>query len=174
LLRGGTRGSYNAVLTRNANNQYVLSYEDANDVVNTLPPANSLDALSSAMRNSGDFSQSAIDAVRAQAALMPAVVFDKTGTTDSILGTISTSATNFYVSPTAANYNVVKDIYVLLGIREYEFAGDPLFKIIRETYERLLVSLNEPLARKVFNDTRTQHTTPALSQVQINALTVQR
>ncbi|MDR1113793.1 MAG: hypothetical protein LBL50_01730 [Candidatus Margulisbacteria bacterium] len=76
LLRGGTRGSYNAVLTRNTNNQYILSYEDANDVVNTLPPANSLEALSSAMRNSGDFSQSAIDAVREQAALIPAVVFD--------------------------------------------------------------------------------------------------
>jgi hypothetical protein len=74
LLRKDNRISYNAILTRNPQHgHYTLSYGgiETNDEIRMIT-GDSLDALSSAMRNGAnraDFAQLSIDTVRTQAAL---------------------------------------------------------------------------------------------------------
>jgi hypothetical protein len=66
-------GNYNAVLTRNPQNeQYELSYEGVGHITKKITAA-SLPALSSAMSSSGDFSATAFNTVRDNAALIPTV-----------------------------------------------------------------------------------------------------
>jgi hypothetical protein len=64
--------SYNSVLTRDSKNQFILNYKNSKLGDKTLS-ASSLEILLVAMRNSGDFVPAAIDTVRAQAALIPAL-----------------------------------------------------------------------------------------------------
>jgi hypothetical protein len=150
LLRGGTRGSYNAVLTRNANNQYILSYEDANDVVNTFPPANSLNALSSAMRNSGDFSQSAIDTVRAQAALIPAVKLPP-----KELEAIKDILTLFYLNPNTGTYNAVRDVHKIYSrLSVFSARDNAAYTNVNDSYVNAVGLLNLELGRKMVLDVR--------------------
>jgi hypothetical protein len=98
-----------AVLTRDDQNHYVLSYEgyfNGTKSTKTLPPANSLDALSSVMSESGDFVQDDIRQVRAQAALIPAVRLNR-----GALDEIKVILTNFYTSPNADTYNVLCETF---------------------------------------------------------------
>jgi hypothetical protein len=90
------KGSYNTVLTRNAQNQYILSYErpSVENDDKTLT-ARTLEALSSAMSRSGDFTPSAVEIVRTQAALIPAV-----NITASELNRVKQLITSFYLNPT--------------------------------------------------------------------------
>jgi len=89
--------SYGSVLTHNPQNgEYILSYErpSIQNSRKTLS-ASSLEALSSAMsRNSAEFNQNGINTVRAQAALIPAVVFP-TAVRDDLINLI----TSFYLNP---------------------------------------------------------------------------
>jgi hypothetical protein len=160
--------SWSASLTRDTQTgNYTITYGGyfTNDVIRTLS-APSLEALLTEMRNNTDkypFNQISIDQVRAQAALIPAVVFAQTGTTASTMGVIKESLTAFYLNPTTATYNTVRDIYVLFGKRAYEFSNDPFFTILRETYGNLLVAVSDPLAQKVFRDGGSQSIAASLA-----------
>jgi dipeptidyl aminopeptidase/acylaminoacyl peptidase len=169
---------YGTVLTRNAQNHYVLSYEgyfNGTQSTRTLPPAFSLEALSSAMSNSGDFSAAAFNVVHKQAALIPAVALAQTGTTDAFLGTVKKALTDFYVSPTTANYNTVKDIYALFMRRAWEYHQDPLFEIITSSYSSALGKISIPLANKVRSEANQEkYAASTLTQTQIRDLEVRR
>jgi|GEM_PF-1722812 len=150
LLRGGPRGSYNAILTRSINGVYTLSYEDARDVIIELASP-SLEALASAMRNNtADFNQATIDAVRTQAGLMPAVVLSDTALNEAI-----SILVNFYINPSPENYNLVKDWYVI-----YSMAGvstnNERYRYLQRSTEALLSELNEALKQRILADTSRQ------------------
>jgi hypothetical protein len=161
-----SRFSYNAVLTRTAQNQYILSYERP-DVPNSrkeTDPVSSLDALSSAMRNSGDFVPAAINTVRAQAALIPAVVLS-----DNALNEIKTTLTNFYTTPNAKTYACAKETHivlqsVLLSTRNIRYGE------VYHAYERVLSELNEGLAQKVLADVRASSRISTLTTAQQRTL----
>jgi hypothetical protein len=125
-------------------------------------------------RRKTDFDQTGINKVRAQAALIPAVVLAQTGKTNDVKDTLIKALTDFYTSPTNANYNTVRDIYVLFNKRAYEFSNNLFFKVLCQTYEHLLISLNRPVAEKVAADVVAQSARLSLSQEQINKLTISR
>jgi hypothetical protein len=153
--------------------EYTLSYEDVNYVVKELA-ATSLNTLSSAMSRSGDFSATAFNEVRAQAALIPAVVLANIGQTDAFFGTIKKALTDFYLNPTITNYNTVRDIHALFMRRAWN-SQDPFFSIMNSSYFSVLVELNSQLAGKVSSDARQEkYAMPSLTQTQIRALTVTR
>ena len=98
--------NYNAELTRNPQNgHYKLSYEGVGGVTKELS-ATSLEALSSAMSRSRDFSTTAFDTVRERAALIPDVAYSastKNETIDVIV--------NFYLNPSTNNFNALRSRY---------------------------------------------------------------
>jgi hypothetical protein len=107
LLDGAPNGSYNAVLTRDPKTgQYTLSYERpsiANDDKKLTAPT--LDALLIAMRDGkskSDFNKTTIDTVRAQAALIPAVVLS-----GADLLEIKNILFAFYVSPNNDTFKAI-------------------------------------------------------------------
>jgi hypothetical protein len=173
------RKGYNVVLIHAANNQYILEYEgvyQGKDFGDKFLPVNSLEALLSAMSSrSADFDQNCINTVRTQAALIPAVALAQTGTMDAVMGTVKKALTDFYLNPTTTNYNTVKDISSLFTRRAYEYHQDPLFEIIRSSYDSVLSELSRSLVSKVDSDTvREKYAAASLTQAQIRALTVPR
>jgi hypothetical protein len=63
---------------------------------------------------------------------------------------------------------------VLFRKRAYEFSNDPFFAVLSDTYDGLLVNLSKPIIEKINSDTRVLPTVLALTQTQVNALTVKR
>jgi hypothetical protein len=113
---------YNATLTRNTSNQYILSYEgyfSGTKSTKTLPPANSLETLSREMlngANKNDFNQACVDQIRAQAALIPAVSqAGKTGAAEP-KALLIYGLTAFYTASTAAErtnaLKIVEGVYI--------------------------------------------------------------
>jgi len=102
VMGSPTRG-YNAVLIRNPQNgHYILRYTDARGNTKEIPPAPSLDALSSAMsRNTAEFSRNGINTVRAQATLMPAVA--SVSARDEAVDLI----TAFYLNPNGDTWHAI-------------------------------------------------------------------
>jgi hypothetical protein len=152
LLDKTAQISYNAVLTRDVNNQYILSYERPsveNDDKKLSAPT--LQALLDAMRrNTADFSQTSIDQVRAQAALIPAVRLGR-----QPLENIKAIITSFYTSPNSGTYAAIRDVYIIYEVTKLR-SGDYLFGIIRDSYYNTLDSLNTVLAQKVSADSGRQ------------------
>jgi hypothetical protein len=151
--------TYGAVLTRNPQTrEYVLSYERPS-VQNSRKEltAQTPQALLVAMRDSKDFSQSAIDTVEAQAALIPAVIFSD-GMND-----IKTILTNFYIMPNTTTYNAVRDVYTLYTGKRVE-TGRAIYELIRLDYVAALAGLNAGLARKVVDDKNNSITTLSADQ----------
>ena len=147
FVMGSPTGGYNAVLTRNPQSgHYILRYTDARD--NTKESsANSLEALSSAMSgNVSEFNQNGINTVRAQAALIPAVVLS-----DAALDEVKNIVVNFYTNPNAATYTAVVDVMVLYDITRLR-SGNDLYMIVNRSYFNVFSSLNDGLARKVSAD----------------------
>jgi len=156
LLNNATTNSirgHNSVLTRNPQTgQYTLSYGGAytNNETRVII-ANSLDTLLAEMRNGKyktDFDETGINAVKAQAALIPAAALS-----EAALNEIKTILTNFYITPNAATYACVKEIHivlmdVLLSTKNVRY-GEAY-----HAYERALAALNEGLAQKVLADVR--------------------
>jgi hypothetical protein len=142
---------YNAILTRNAQNQYILSYErpsvENDDKI--LPPANSLEALSSAMSKSGDFSATAYNTVRDNATRIPAVVFERAG--NDSLQIIKDILLLLYTSPSTETYNAARSVY-LLYFNTRMISGDSFFGLVCDAYENVLVSLSPDVARKVVSE----------------------
>jgi hypothetical protein len=169
--------SYNCILTRSANNKYVLIYESyfgTNTKSKRELSDNSLELFLGTLSNSKDFTPSAINTVRAQAALIPAVALADTDQTNVVQGTVTKALTDFYLNPTTANYNTVKDIHALFMRRSWEYQ-DPFFDIIESSYSNSLIELSRPLASKVFSDAQQeQYSISSLTQTQIRALTVRR
>ena len=146
---------YNAILARNPQTgQYVLGYEgffDGTRATKELPPVSSLEALSSAMSRSGDFSATAFAEVRTQAALMPAVVYAnwRPNGVDA-MALITETLTNFYINPNRDTFNAVRGIYsrytVMMAAQD-RFAG-----VAAERYVQSLNALNVGLTRQVINE----------------------
>jgi hypothetical protein len=112
LLDGAPNGSYNAVLTRDPKTgQYTLYYERpsiANDDEKLTAPT--LDALLIAMRDGkskSDFNKTTIDAVRAQAALIPAVA------KPAELNAVKQVITNFFTTPNSNTFKAMANPYAL-------------------------------------------------------------
>jgi hypothetical protein len=160
---------YDCVLTRNIQNQYVLSYErntiENDDKTLTAP---TLEALLSAMSRSGDFSQSGVvdingvlqfatDQVRTQAALIPAVVYadwQRRGVaqgTDA-LALVKETISKFYLEPNRNNYNAVVGIYS--RYRYLAGLGDRFADIADNSYFNTLTALWSGLGDKVSADMR--------------------
>ena len=163
LLEKSRTVSYNAVLIRNPQNgQYILTYEgvDVNyKIINYAPITTvSLEALLTEMRrNTTDFSQTSIDTVRAQAALIPAVVYAEwkaKGLGDG-MALIKETLTNFYLNPTMDTYNIVRGIYS----RYYAMAtvlNDRFADIAGSSYARALGGLDLGLNRKIVSENKSE------------------
>jgi hypothetical protein len=146
---------YDVVLTRDAKNQYVLSYErpsvENDDKTLTAP---TLEALLAEMRkNTADFSQASIDTVRAQAALMPAV--SNVGVSRSVTALLSEILTGFYTATTSAEreryYKAIEGLYVLYLVFIRGGRGDsasPALYALSYT----LAALNPEFSRRVSTD----------------------
>ena len=149
---------YNAVLTRNPQNgHYTLSYERPS-VQNSKKElsAPTLQALSSAMSKNPDFNRTTIDSVRAQAGLIPAVVYadwQKKGVAGGVdaLDLVIEVVTNFYLNPNKDTYNALPGIYARYRTltsgataRPDAFATEAI-----SVYERTIRTFNPELQRKV-------------------------
>jgi len=157
--------AYNAILNRYPQNgQYTLSYErpsvDNDDKTLTAP---SLEALSSTMRNSGDFVPDAINTVRAQAALIPAVVYAD-WKTKGVAGGVDGMAlikeawTNFYLDPKDNTYLAVYGIQLrykaLLDTALTRRDEDIFADVALQSYKNLFRSLNPELEGKFYGERR--------------------
>jgi hypothetical protein len=144
---------YNSVLTRDAKTgRYTLSYGGTYTNNKTrIITAGSPEALLSEMRQGrykDDFDQTDIDAVRGQAALIPAVVLGAQSMDD-----IRVILTYFYLSPNAGTYRAVKEVYLVYYLTAL---AEPkqFWENTRDAYYNTLVSLNPLLAQKVIDDAR--------------------
>ena len=140
-----TKG-YNAVLTRNPQNgEYELSYERP-EIQNSRKElsAQTLAALLVQMQNNTeDFDKACIDAVRAQAKLIPAEVYERNNRTD--LTTLTNILTDFYIDPTRANYEKLLNEYTVYRTVARRPEMEPMYMSLRRT----LTSLNPALADRV-------------------------
>jgi hypothetical protein len=149
---------YNASFTRTNGNQYILRYEDVNDIVKELPPA-SLETLLAEMRNNRtEFKSNAVDTVRSQAALIPAVALGGQSLDD-----IKVILTNFYTTPNSGTYNAVREVYSLFHVRVMQ----AIFNTAAGSYLNTIETLNRELARKVArDDEQNQRSITALTREQ--------
>ena len=154
--------NYNAVLTRDPQTgQYILSYEDVNNVVKKLS-AVSLKALSLAMSNSSDFSSTAFNEVSPHAEQIPAVIYAELKAQKAYGGAdapalIKETITNFYLDMNnKEKYNAVLGIYA-----RYYAAGVIRGASISATaayhaFVNTLQSLSEGLLNKSKKEVETQ------------------
>jgi hypothetical protein len=153
---------YNVILTRDAKTgQYTLSYERPsveNDDKKISAPT--LEALSSAMSRSGDFSATAFNVVREQAALIPAVIFDGwKRTTPNMVNPyelLTRALTNFYITPNNENYRVICGIYARAQLAALT-DGDEFTSNMLASIGQTLVSFNQEFHDKVAGDIRTNN-----------------
>jgi hypothetical protein len=149
-------GSYNVVLTRDAKNQYILSYERPsveNDDKTLSAPT--LEALLAEMRkNTADFSQTSIDTVRAQAALMPAEIYaawQPLGVDTKALVTIKADLTAFFLAPNATNYEKLCGIWA----RYYKINNNVYNAVnsnVQASFSATLMGLSMALVGKIEAD----------------------
>jgi hypothetical protein len=157
LLDKTDQVSYNATLTRDVKNQYVLNYDgyfNGTRSTKTLSVTSLETLLIEMRRNTTDFSQTSINQVSTQATLIPAASFEHTGKDPR--RDIATILYEFYINPNNATvYGAVRDVNVF-----YSAASAIAYKSVdRRTYERLsqsylwtLESLSQELAQKVITD----------------------
>ncbi|GAB6391195.1 MAG: hypothetical protein MdMp014T_0568 [Treponematales bacterium] len=142
---GNQARSYDGVLTLNAG-KYILSYGNSRHITKELS-AQTVDALLVAMSQSGDFSKDAIAAVRAQAALIPAVVAEKANSRSVVL--VKDALVKFYGNPSQANYNLVKNMYDDFCRTEQVSGHSTATTAARESFANVLKSLSQDLYRKI-------------------------
>jgi hypothetical protein len=128
--------SHNAVLIRNPQNgQYTLNYGGAytNNETRTIT-ANSLETIASEMgRRTSDFDQTGINAVRAQAALIPAVARPRE------LEITKTAVTNFFLTPNSNTYDAMISLYKTYLTQTY----------LRGSFLRTVEGLNPAIAMRM-------------------------
>ena len=165
LLRnviGSTDNSFNAVLIRNQQNgNYTLRYTDAKNNTKELS-AQTLEALSSAMSSSGEFSQEAINTVRNQTKLIPAAALS-----NNALNEVKNILTNFYTTPNATTYSAVVEMYRLFVTRSFTIGQNmQVFENARNSAGGILEHSNMDLARRIFSDARAQQNFTTLTTAQ--------
>jgi hypothetical protein len=159
--------SHSAVLTRDVRTgQYILSYGGTytNNETRTIT-ANSLEALSSEMRNGrykADFDQTGIDQVRTQAALIPAAVYARWQTVGVAQGTdalalVKETLTRFYLEPSRETYEAVRGIYS--RYRALSTFGDPLATNANIALISVINSLNPAIYTKITSEVNTNNLT---------------
>jgi hypothetical protein len=155
-----SKASYNTVLTRDAKTgHYTLSYGGyyTNGEIRTLT-ATSLDNLLAAMRGNKDFNQTSIDQVRAQAANIPAVVFEGwKRTTPRMVNpyTLFTDAlANFFINPTEANYRIACGPYARALLAEIAYR-DAFTTSLKFAITRTLAGMSSGLSDRIMGDLRT-------------------
>jgi hypothetical protein len=142
---------HNAVLTRNSNSGYTLSYGgvNTNNETRTIT-ANSLEALSREMRDGqkkADFKAADLDAVRAQAALIPAVTLSP-----SELRSIKDILAAFYQNPNAGTYNAVRDVSAIYGIMRATPGKTDVYSKASVSYTNTVSALSDALGAKMVQD----------------------
>jgi hypothetical protein len=168
LLDKTEQVSYNAMLARDVKNQYILSYDgyfNGTRLTKTLS-ATSLETLLVEMRkNTTDFSQTSINQVNTQAALIPVVSFEHNRKDPR--GDIATILYEFYVNPNNATvYEAVRDVNVFYNVSSviaYKSENRRTYERLSRSYRWVLERLSERLAQKVIRDSdgRTSVTLPA-------------
>ena len=142
--------THTSTLIRNPQNGHLtLNYGGTytNNETRTITAA-SLEALASEMgRRTSDFDQTGINAVRAQAALIPAVALS-----DTALNEAKAILTNFYLSQNNETYLAMKEAYTLYD-RTLLQTKKAIFENIRIGYSNTISALNSGLASKVITDT---------------------
>ncbi|MDR0495756.1 MAG: WD40 repeat domain-containing protein [Treponema sp.] len=143
--------SYDCVLSRNAQNGYVLSYNSyfGTDTRTTREVSGaSLDALSSAMSRSGDFPAAAINTVKEQTELLPAAIYARrrAGGNADALALVTDALVNFFANPTPDSYRV------LLGIEARYARAGASEQDAHFAFWNALSSLSRGLRDKIVND----------------------
>jgi hypothetical protein len=159
LLKDSPNGAYSVLLTRNIQNQYVLSYEGYfNDTkaTKTLPPASLETLLDTMRRNPADFNQVSINQVAAQNANIPAVFLEKIGKDPR--ADLAAIITAFYLNPTNQTaYGAVRDVNVFYDVAA-GVSDNPTNRAMYETigfaYINTLTALSRELKQRVINDSR--------------------
>ncbi|GAB6391099.1 MAG: hypothetical protein MdMp014T_0472 [Treponematales bacterium] len=144
LLEGSPNGSYNVVLTRNSKNgQLVLSYEGYfNGTKSTKElSGSSVEDLASKMSASGHFNKTTVAAVRAQAALIPAVHIQA-----SELTAIKQMITDFYRAPSQNKFYDLVEKY-----RRYTYTSSAKDAAIAEALHQTIKSLNLELGDRLIS-----------------------
>jgi DNA-binding beta-propeller fold protein YncE len=157
FLLKNTSTSHNAVLSYSEKEkQYLLSYSGAYTKNETrILTATSIEALLAEMRKTRtDFDETGIQAVREQAALIPAVVYaywrDKLHAGDA-LALVKRSITNFYITPSQDNYRVLLGISGRYIMRRRLF-DDPLAGKAERSLQRTIYSIHPALGSKFVTD----------------------
>jgi hypothetical protein len=133
---------FNAVLTRSADNQYILNYEGVRrgEIFHDELSAPSLNALLDMMQqNDAVFNQESIETVRTQAALIPAE-----NISENELTGIKQILNDFYFSPTQAKFNALAEKY-----HAYNLSGGDAGKVIAVSIYKAVYELNPDLAAKL-------------------------
>jgi len=133
--------SYSGVLTRNSQTgQYTLRYASETRNIRKELSAQTPGALLSAMSASRDFSGDAVNFVRTQAAMLPAVAMSASER-DGLINLI----TAFYLNPNRNTANAVTAAYrdLINGDEEEEFAAD--------SFARAIYQLNPELRRAIIS-----------------------
>ncbi|GAB6391100.1 MAG: hypothetical protein MdMp014T_0473 [Treponematales bacterium] len=143
---------YNATLIRNPQDgSFVLSYEGFFNGISTRETktlsGKTLDDLLTNMRaaktnNKADFNQSALPAVRTQAALIPAVKYGE------VLADIKRTFVNFYNNP-QKNYAPLKAAYEMYNYMQWD--GKDL-EYMYASFQNTLKALSPDLADKLYDD----------------------
>ena len=159
-----TRG-YNSVLTRNLQTGYYeincTGFFGTNTMQTKTFSGSTLDTLITQMRNNtADFDQACINAVRAQAALIPAVVYadwKQRGIANGVDGLelIIETITNFYLSPNNNTYNILRGVYARLFIMSTA-ERDEFASIVNGAFVTVLSYLNSGISGKVVNENRSE------------------
>jgi len=150
--------SHTAVLIRSPQNgQYTLNYGGTYTNNETrIITANSIEALLSEMRNGKhktDFDETGISAVRAQAALIPAVVYadwKAKGIANGVDGMalIKEALTNFFLNPSKDSFNILSGIEARYSVTASALS-DPLARAASRSFMNTLSLMNDGLRNKI-------------------------
>jgi hypothetical protein len=172
LLKDSPNGAYSALLTRNTQNQYILSYEGYfSDVKSTKSiSAPSLEALLAEMQsgsNRTDFDQGCINQVNAENANIPAVFLGKIGKDPR--ADLAAIITEFYLNPTNQTvYGALRDVnvyYDVAGGTSNNPTNRAMYEMIGTAYMNTLAALSPGLKQRVINDSRGRTSTTLSSEV---------
>jgi hypothetical protein len=145
--------SYDATLSYNSHTRiYTLSYGGyyTGDVVRKISGIG-ISGLLVAMKNSPDFDArgSAFSLVQEKAEYIPAVVYaswvEKKMTKVDAVQLVADTISNFYISPTNANYDLLVGVFGLFNRSGVE---DPVARAGKDAYDKSIVMLNAQLGEK--------------------------
>ena len=143
-----TRTSYDAVLTRKSQNEYVLEYERLGTKYEPIT-ATSLEALSSVMSRNSNFNQTSVDQLRAQAALIPAAILSS-----GELNSVRDILTSFYLNPNITTYNALRDVHAIYDRLSKTPGSATTYNKIAISYIGAVDVLSEAIGARMVQDVR--------------------